>query len=628
MKLRCTVFLLAVCTFFAVAAHASTPLFITTTQLPQGTLNMPYSATVTAKGGVPPYTWSIVSGMLPPGLALVAGAGVITGTPMQAGTFSFTVQVADTINERARANLQITINGGVTNGALNGHYALSLIGFNNGMTYIMAGAFVADGAGNITGGKLDLNNGSGEFNDPSQCLGNPYCPIPLTIQSPGSTYDLSAGNGLGTMTLAAADHLGNRSTFEFSIVVPGASACAPSTLYSTCGRLIQRDPNNPQSYGSGVLKAQDSNYFQETSFFPGNFAFQVSGIDPAGHRYSGAGALGTNTVTMIDIDCNGNGWRLSGCPFDVDDNGSAASDPIAGSQFSANIDSNTGRGAFVNMRFPNDPGGICLGGSHPNCGYAYYVVNKQEAFVISGDPLSKPANLTLWDLVRQTESGSGWNLGSLIGVSVIELSAAGASGPDITAGLLSAQGNGSATLNADENNGGVLLRQSIQQAYSTNTTGQVSGRFTLSGLNGFSARRVLYLYAPNAGFVVGTDTGATVGSLRPQTGAPFSNSSVSGNYAGSTSLPVVAGVTNSATALLADGGGHITATQYTSGPGGPGGPTNLTLTYQVDSTGRAVIQNQSGQEFGVLYVVGPTSFVLVPTGSAPAINDFSSSGAD
>ena len=625
-NLRCTVlFLLA--HFIVPLATASTPLFITTTQLPQGTLNMPYQAALNAKGGVPPYSWSILSGALPPGLTLIAGAGVISGTPTQSGTFSFTVQVSDRINERAHAALQITVNGGVNDGALNGHYALSLIGFSNGTPFIMAGAFIADGEGSITGGYIDLNNGSGEYNDPSQCLGNPYCPIPLVIQSPGSTYDLSAGNGLGSMTIVALDHLGNPNTFQLSIAIPSGSACAPSTSYSTCGRIIQRDPNHPQTYGSGVLKAQDSTYFQETSFFPGNFAFLVSGIDPAGHRYSGAGALGTNIVTMIDIDCSGNGWGLPGCPFDIDDNGAAASDPIAGSQFSADIDPNTGRGKFVNMRFPSDPSGICLGGSHPNCGYAYYVVNRQEAFILSSDPLSKPANLTLWDLVRQSQSG-GWNLSSLNGVSAIELSAASSGGADITAGLLNAHGNGSATLSSDENNAGTLRQQTAQLAYTTNSAGQESGRFTLSGLNGPSARRVLYLYAPDAGFVVGTDSGATLGALRLQTGAPFSNSSVSGGYAGGTSLPVVAGLTDSITALLADGAGNITATQYTSGPGGPGGPNTLMLTYQMDSTGRAVVENQSGQEFGVLYVVGPTSFVLVPAGSNPAINDFSSSGAD
>jgi len=627
---RTIFFLVALCPLFAVTAFATTPLFITTMQLPQGMLGMSYQATLSAKGGVPPYIWSLLAGALPPGLSLTASSGAISGTPAQAGTFNFTVQVSDSINERAHAALQITISGGVNDGALSGHYLFTLSGYSSGAPFFIVGAFTADGAGNITGGKLDLNNGSGEYNDPSQCRGNPYCPIPLTIRSPGSTYDLSVGNGLGSMTIVALDHLGNPSTFQFSIAIPSATACQPSTSYSTCGRVIQRDPSNPQTYGSGVLKAQDSTYFQLNNFFPVNFAVLVTGIDPNRHRYSAAGALGTNTGTMIDIDCSGNGWGLqTGCPFDIDDNGSPASDPIAGSQFSADIDQNTGRGAFVNMRFPSDPSGYCLGGTHPNCGYAYYIVNKQEAFILSSDPLSKPANLTLWDAVRQSQSG-GWNLSSLNGVDVIELSGVDPNGgeADIVAGLLNAHGNGSATLSTDENDGGVLRQQSMQQAYTTNSTGQESGRFTLGGLNGFSTRRVLYLYAPNSGFVAGTDAEVSLGDLRPQTGAPFSNISVSGMYAGGTSLPVLSGVTNSVTALLADGAGHITATQYTSGPGGPGGPNNLTLTYQVDSTGRAVVQSQTGQEFGVLYVVSPTAFVLVPTGSAPAANDFSSSGTD
>lgn len=521
------------------------------------------------------------------------------------------------------------VGGSVNNSALNGHYAFSFSGYDNGTPFLMAGAFAADGAGNITSGVIDLNNGSGEYNNPAQCLGNLNCPVPQTVQSPGSTYDLSSGNGLGTMTIVAVDHLGNPTTFQVSIAIPSAAACVPSASYSTCGRLIQRDPNNPQSYGSGALKAQDSTYFNSGSFFPGNFAFTVSGVDPSEGRYAGAGALGTNPGTGVDIDCNGNGWGLSACPFDIDDNGLATSDPIPGSQFSANIDPNSGRGEFVNLRFPSDPHGYCTGGTGPNCGYAYYVVNSQEAILISSDPFSKPANLTLWDLVRQSQSG-GWNTGSLNGADVIELTGVDPTGgsPDILAGILSVRGNGSGILTTDENDGGTLRHQISVAAYSTNNSGQESGRFLLYGVSGTLPRRVLYLYSPNNGFVVGTDVKAAVGALHAQTGAPFSNSSVSGMYAGGTVFPALAGVTNSVTALLADGAGHITATQYTSGPGGPGGPNNLMLTYQVDSTGRAIVTNQNGQEFGVLYVVGPTQFVLLPTGNEPAANNFSSGGID
>ena len=64
-------------------------------RLPNGVVNVAYTATLTASGGTSPYTWSIAGGSLPSGLTLNAGSGAITGTPTATGTFSFTVQVRD-----------------------------------------------------------------------------------------------------------------------------------------------------------------------------------------------------------------------------------------------------------------------------------------------------------------------------------------------------------------------------------------------------------------------------------------------------------------------------------------------------------------------------------------------------
>lgn len=69
---------------------------ISCTPLPPGTECQTYSASaLSVEGGTPPFTWSVASGTLPPGLTLDPATGAITGTPTAAGAFDFTVMVVD-----------------------------------------------------------------------------------------------------------------------------------------------------------------------------------------------------------------------------------------------------------------------------------------------------------------------------------------------------------------------------------------------------------------------------------------------------------------------------------------------------------------------------------------------------
>jgi hypothetical protein len=62
-----------------------------------------------ASDGVQPYTWSVVTGALPPGLALPKGENTISGTPTTAGTFTFTIRVTDDLDAFSEKELSITI---------------------------------------------------------------------------------------------------------------------------------------------------------------------------------------------------------------------------------------------------------------------------------------------------------------------------------------------------------------------------------------------------------------------------------------------------------------------------------------------------------------------------------------
>jgi len=63
--------------------------------LPDAIVGKAYAQNLTLDGGLPPYTWSLVSGTLPRGLALQA-SGAISGTPQYSGAWTFTAQATDT----------------------------------------------------------------------------------------------------------------------------------------------------------------------------------------------------------------------------------------------------------------------------------------------------------------------------------------------------------------------------------------------------------------------------------------------------------------------------------------------------------------------------------------------------
>lgn len=86
-----------------------TPLSITSSStLSRGRKGSSYSATLTAVGGSKPYSWSLVSGSLPPGLTLNS-SGTISGTPTSTGSYTFTARVTDYNYARQEKQFTLTI---------------------------------------------------------------------------------------------------------------------------------------------------------------------------------------------------------------------------------------------------------------------------------------------------------------------------------------------------------------------------------------------------------------------------------------------------------------------------------------------------------------------------------------
>ena len=78
------------------AQEVGAPLEIATEKaLPKAILGVGYEMKLAATGGVPPRTWEVIAGSMPPGLSLDSRSGTISGTPTALGQFHFAVEVSD-----------------------------------------------------------------------------------------------------------------------------------------------------------------------------------------------------------------------------------------------------------------------------------------------------------------------------------------------------------------------------------------------------------------------------------------------------------------------------------------------------------------------------------------------------
>jgi hypothetical protein len=96
--------------FIVQITGASNMVQIATTSLPDGTNGSFYSATLSAGGGQPPYTWSLSpdSADLPLNLSLTAD-GVLSGTAATNGAFNFSVRVTDSLTGIADQTLSLNL---------------------------------------------------------------------------------------------------------------------------------------------------------------------------------------------------------------------------------------------------------------------------------------------------------------------------------------------------------------------------------------------------------------------------------------------------------------------------------------------------------------------------------------
>jgi len=565
------------------------PLRITTTALPRGTLGPAYSAAVAVSGGTMPYTWGLTGGALPGWATLNTSSGAITGTPGGTGTANFTVTVTDSTSpthQTANQSLSITISGlpptcsGAPTGnesMLDGQYAFLV----QGSWFAIAASFHADGAGNVTGGDFDINNGTAT-----------HATIDASSYAVG--LDSTSSGNLGCVALS----LSNGSTTVFRFSLGGLS----SGVFSK-GRIIEfDDATGFGEHASGVLRLQDTTSFSLSQLQP-NYAFGVDGFDSYGYHYASAGSFSVNTSGNISNAFDDTREYISG-----------NSETTGGTGTIDAISTASGRATMS----------LTLGGQTTN--QAAYLVNADEFFIVGTDPLS---SVPIYS-GRAIVTASSFSQSSLSGNYIIHTTAAdnlntctvltGGDTYDVpctTVRLWLVNANSGAysgTMYFYSPSPAVMIPAPFSgDTYAVDAT---SGRTTISCAD--CVAPVFYIATPTAmtepisAFSLGPTVYADFGFMEFQPSATYSTSGMAGNYLYGTEDPGDSTVTNEIGVLSVSSGGTVSGSEYDSGDAGlEAGSASATLSMGSNGVGSWTFPIGEGcQSTNVAITNGTRIFVI------------------
>jgi hypothetical protein len=664
---------------YTITVAPAPPLSIPAVTLQQGVTGTPYSATISARGGIPPLTWSLLSGNLPPGLTLTTNTqtggtqppttGEVAGIPTTPGTYSFAVQVHDSAIPEQTATQTVSIT--ITNPT---PLAITTASLPNGVTAqgynspVQASGGVAPLTWSITGGLLPpgltLNASNGVMSGTPQRVGTSTFTVKVTDSqqpavSASKTYSITITangtinnnellfNGPYAFFFNGFGGIGGSSEFP-EFVVGQLTANGTGGITSGTEDIHSSSVESGISFtgtytmgadGRGTMTLTVSPTVGVTIIQTFALAFDAEGgaqfieTDTTGNR--GSGIMKPQTTAAFAASSFSGNYAFQFAGYLTPPNRTATvgqfhADGVGTLSSGSAVVNNSGTVTSFNG-VTGSFGGISAAGRGsaslfftPNTlNYTFYLVSNSEAFFIATTITAQggnTANTLPTAGIALLESGGPFSNQSLSGQYVVTGTGTKSNQDQSVFGALMSMtpgnGNGSATTDAFVQNDGGTVTTALPAAEVYGITSFGEINFT----GGTSRLKWGYLVSPSLGLFIGQDAEVTFGRFEQQTGATtWGLTNIEGQYTLGSPIDVDLHDTNVSGVPASDGNGGIGGrTDSVNGSGTLALGTALTGNYTVGTNGVGTLTPGSGEGLPSqlqLFIVSPEKVRLVSSTS-------------
>ncbi len=622
----------------SIEVNPGVQLAISTSILTNASPNTNYTATLQAVGGLPPFTWSLVSGALPTGLSL-SSSGLISGDPTVPGDYTFTIQVADSNNSQhggpstAQVQLSLKVVTPIEIGSTSlppgtqGAAYLEPVGVSGGTApynwQVIAGALPPG---------MGLEQRSGTISGVPQVAGNYSFQVKVTdssptVQSATQAFTLTIGVARPlTITTVALLDAAEGAPYEAMVAVEGGSPPYHWTIAS--GEL---PPNlvmtpatgaitgTPSVTGTSTFTVQvtDSSSTPQTqsqalslAVNGGAEACTSSGNDAAltgQYAFNLSGFNGLGFITVVGSFSADGAGNLTGGEADANGVLGAQHGMIIASASSYSVGPDNRGCATLATSFGTFTAHFVLGGFSSATATTGKVIEwdapSSSAYVAAGElALQDPTSFANGPSGGYVFRNIGWDPGEQ-------------GGREVCVGVVTVGGGALNDLEEDCNDAWNILSTAVPDVAGSLTPLDANGRATaiITTPQG-NSNVVLYAVSSSELFAVNADSAPFASGIWIQQSAPagglgFTQASLNGNmvfYLNGLSLGGEASSVSIETAS-ADGTSTLTINFYEDRAGVMQSSTPLTCTYAVEPSGRVYLSSDTGSCGGnipVLYLSG------------------------